>query len=100
MRIPALMLATVILLAGSVAAQSTPASISQFPSVDRVKIELKGADPMDTAARQMGAFWQLQQIIKQMTGLRWTRNQLTPEEKRLIGDYSAAYQAAGQPYAS
>jgi hypothetical protein len=77
-----------------------PPYLSQFPSVDRVKAELKGTDAMDTAARQMGAFWQLQEIIKELSGFRWSRNQLTPDEKRLLGEYSGGYQAASQPYAS
>ncbi|MEK6408720.1 MAG: hypothetical protein AABN34_17495 [Acidobacteriota bacterium] len=82
-------------------AQATnPPYPSQFPSVERVKAEIKGTDPMDTAARQMGAFWQLQQVIKELSGLRWTRNELTPDEKRLLGGYSGGYQSAGQPYAS
>lgn len=88
-------------LVQSGAAQSRkPTSLSQFPSADRVRAELTGADPMDTAARQMGAFWQLQQIVKELSGFRYVRNQLTPEERRLLGEYSAAYQAASQPYAS
>jgi hypothetical protein len=79
---------------------TNPAYLSQFPSVDRVKTELKTADAMDTAARQMGAFWQLQEIIKDMSGLRWTTNALSADEKRFIGQYASAYQEAGQPYAS
>ena len=77
-----------------------PAYVSQFPPVDRVRAEITGADPMDTAARQMGAFWQLQGILKELSGFRFVRNQLTPDERRLIGEYSAAYQAVSQPYAS
>jgi hypothetical protein len=77
-----------------------PPYLAQFPSVDRVRAELKGADAMDSAARQMGAFWQLQEIMKELSGFRFVRNQLTPDEKQLLGRYSAAYQAASQPYAS
>jgi len=77
-----------------------PPYLGQFPSVERVKSEVKGADAMDTAARQMGAFWQLQEIIKEMSGLRWTNNSLTADEKRVLGQYAAAYQETGQPYAS
>jgi superkiller protein 3 len=77
---------------------TNPAYLSQFPSVERVKAEIKGTDAMDTAARQMGALWQLQEIIKELSGFRWTRNQLTPDENRLLGQYAAGYQTAGQPY--
>jgi hypothetical protein len=81
-------------------AQTTnPPYLREFPSMERVTTEIKGADPMDTAARQMGAFWQLQEIIKTLSGLRWTRNQLTPDEGRLIGQYRLGYSNAEQPYA-
>jgi tetratricopeptide (TPR) repeat protein len=79
---------------------TNPPYLAEFPSVERVKSEMQGKDAMDTAARQMGAFWQLQEIIKGMSGLRWTQNALTSDEKRLLGQYAAGYQAAGQPYAN
>ncbi|HXE90751.1 MAG TPA: hypothetical protein VNK82_07295 [Terriglobales bacterium] len=77
---------------------TNPPYLAEFPSVERVKSELKGADAMDTAARQMGAFWQLQETIRQMAASQ--RRQLTADERRLIGQYGLAYQAAGQPYQS
>lgn len=84
----------------SAGAQATnPPYLSQFPSMERVTAEIKGADAMDTAARRMGAFWQLQEIIKTLSGLRWTRGQLTPDEGRLIGQYRLGYSNAEQPYA-
>jgi hypothetical protein len=79
---------------------TNPPYLAEFPSVERVKSEMQGKDAMDTAARQMGAFWQLQEIIKGMSGLRWTTNALTPDEERLLGQYAAGYQAASQPYAN
>ena len=82
-------------------AQATnPPYLREMPSVERVKTEIKGADAMDTAARQMGAFWQLQEIVKTLSGLRWARNQLTPDEGRLLGQYSGGYHEAAKPYAS
>src|SRR5687768_5426936 len=83
-----------------VAQSRNPVYLSQFPSADRVRAELKGADPMDSAARQMGAFWQLQEVVKELSGFRFVRNQLTPDESRLLGEYSTAYQAISLPYAS
>lgn len=76
-----------------------PPYLREMPAVERVKAELKGTNAMDTAARHMGAFWQLQQIIKELSGFRWTRNQLTQDEKRLLGQYGGGYQTAAQPYA-
>jgi hypothetical protein len=78
---------------------SDPPYVSQFPSAVRVFAEIKGKDPMDTAARQMGAFWQLKEIIKELSGFRWVRNETSPGEKRLLGEYTAGYTRAAQPYA-
>ncbi len=79
-------------------AQATnPPDLKQMPTVERIKTEIKGKDEMETAARQMGAFWQLQQIVEALAGPRFYRNQLTPDEKRLIGEYRNAYFTVSQP---
>jgi tetratricopeptide (TPR) repeat protein len=79
---------------------ANPPYMREFPSVERVKAELKGADAMETAAKHMGAFWQLQEMINNLAGPRRYRNQLTPDEKRMLGLYAGGYAAAGQPYAN
>lgn len=78
---------------------TNPPYLREMPSAERVRAEIKGTDAMDTAARQMGAFWQLQEIIKTLSGLRWTRGQLTADEGRLLGQYRLGYSTAEQPYA-
>jgi len=98
-RLPCLSWALALLVIAAEAQTTNPAYLREMPSAQRVKSELKGADAMDTAARQMGAFWQLQEIIKNLAGPRLWRNQLTPDEQRLLGQYYTAYQAAAQPYA-
>ena len=90
--------AVLLQTAGARAQATNPPYLSQMPSMERVKAEVKGADAMDTAARQMGAFWQLQEIIKNLAGPRFYRNQLTPDEGRLIGQYRYGYSTAEQPY--
>lgn len=81
-------------------AQATnPPYLREMPSMERVTAEIKGADAMDTAARRMGAFWQLMQIIQELAGQRLYRNQLTPDEGRLLGQYRLGYSTAEQPYA-
>jgi hypothetical protein len=90
---------TLIPTAGIQAQTTNPPYLSQFPSVERVKSEIKGSDAMDTAARQMGAFWQLRQIIETLAGPRFYRSP-TPDEKRLTGLYSNAHYTVSQPYAS
>jgi hypothetical protein len=77
----------------------TTVSRGDMPSASQVEAAVTGTDPMDTAARRMGAFWQLQGVVKTVAGVRQYRNQLTAEERRLIGEYSAGYQRAAQPYA-
>lgn len=73
-----------------------PAYLGEMPSVERVKAEIRGRNRTDTAARQMGAFWQLQKIIETLAGPRFYRTR-TPDENQLIGQYRAGYAAAAQP---
>lgn len=68
---------------------TNPPYLSTLPSVDRVKQVMAVADPRESALRQMGALWQLQEIIKAISGSREFRGFL-PDEGRLIGDYSTA----------
>ena len=94
------MLAAVALAACAAAASAqTRATAANMPSVERVRAEITGATPMETAARQMGAFWQLRRIIETLAGPRFDRGQLAPEENRLRGEDNNAYAQAGQPYA-
>jgi hypothetical protein len=88
------------LLPAPIDAQATnPPYVSQMPSVEQVMNAIKGADAMDTAARRMGAFWQLQKIVEALGNPRRSRAQLTPDEGRLIGQYRYGYSLAGQPFA-
>lgn len=82
----------------AVVAQS-PIKPGSMPSADRVRAEIKGANPMETAARQMGAFVQLRRIVETLAGQRNFTDRLTAEEKRLIGEYNWGYHGASLPYA-
>lgn len=79
---------------------ANPPYLAEMPSADRVRAEIRGPDPMETAARQMGACWQLQEIIKGVAGPRFLGNQLTGDEKHWIGQYAAACQQAAEPFAN
>lgn len=72
-----------------------PAYLSEMPSAERVKKEITGTDAMDTGARQAGVFWHLQEIIYTIAlSQRRNRDNLTPDEKRLVdGYYREAYYA-------
>ncbi len=71
---------------------TNPPYLKEFPPVERVKAEIKGSDPVDTSARQIGALWQLQQMVKTLAGPRFQSNEFTPDESRLIGSYFNAWQ--------
>jgi hypothetical protein len=67
-----------------------PAYLAEMPSVAQVTSQIGGSDGRDTAARQMGAFLQLNTIIENLSGPRWARNQLTPDEQRIMQLYRTA----------
>ena len=71
---------------------TNPPYLREMPSVERVKAEIKGSDPVDTSARQSGAFQRLQDIIKTLAGPRFQSNEFTPDESRLINQYFNAWQ--------
>jgi hypothetical protein len=74
-----------------------PAYLSQFPSVDQVMSQLKGTDAQDTTNLELGTLRQLPQFIEDLAGQRWIHNQMTPDESRLIGDYTLAYNNLAKP---
>src|SRR5918911_246229 len=96
--LPIVLVLTVVIAGVSATTAQNPGYLRDFPSAERVFAEIKGKDAMDTAARQRGAFWQLKKIIEELSGFRWTRNELTPDEKRLMGEYTTGYMTAGKPY--
>lgn len=95
-----LSIAVVLFLCPTLArAQATnPAYLSEMPTVDRVKTEIKGADAMDTAARQAGAFWRMRQMIFDFAySQRRTDRQRTPDEHRVANEYYVAHHYVYQP---
>ncbi len=76
--------------AGVAAQAADPPHLGQFPPVERVKEAMRVADPRESALRQLGALWQLQEILKALSGRREFRG-FTPGEGRLIGEYSMAH---------
>ena len=67
-----------------------PAYLAEMPSVAQVTAQIRGSDDRETAARQMGAFLQLNKIIENLSAPRWARNQLTPDEQRIMQLYRTA----------
>jgi type IV secretion system protein VirD4 len=64
--------------------------LSEMPSVDRVMREITGANPMETAARRMGAFEQLGEIVAELSEGRAAIGQPTADENRIIQSYQTA----------
>lgn len=94
--VTAILLGSVLARGADVEAQATdPAYLSQFPPVERVKQAMAAGDPRETALRQLGALWQLQEIIKALSGRREFRG-FTPDEGKLIGAYSMAHYTIAQ----
>lgn len=58
-----------LILAATAWAQSplitNPANLSQFPSVEKIRIATKGTDDVDTHARFMAALWRINDMIKE-----------------------------------
>jgi hypothetical protein len=61
-----------------------------MPTVDRVLREITADNPMDAAARRMGAFEQLNEIIEELSMGRTAIGQPTPDETRILGEYRQA----------
>jgi hypothetical protein len=72
-----------------------PPYLREMPSVERVMRGMQTGDPRETALRQMGAFYELMEIIKTLSGHREFRG-FTPDEKRILDDYSMAQYKIGQ----
>jgi type IV secretion system protein VirD4 len=86
-----LALCGLMLAATSAGAQPlNPAYLREMPPPERILSEIRAVDPDEQAARQMGAFLQLNKIIDVMSEGRWTRNQLTPDELRIKQQYRSA----------
>ena len=64
-----------------------------LPSIEKVKTQLKGTDPIDTVARQVAVFTYLQTYMSRIVAARSYGSPFTPTEQKLYNEYSvAAYQ--------
>jgi hypothetical protein len=91
-RINALLLVAAGLVPAGLAAQAQPTNppyLSSMPSVEKVKKAMQVSDPKETVVRQIGAFWQLGEIIRALSGRREFRGFL-PDELKVLTEYSKA----------
>jgi hypothetical protein len=65
-----------------------PPYLSEFPTVDRVIQGMAAASPTETAARSIGAFYQLTEVIRTLAQRRGAS--LLPDEQKLLDTYSKA----------
>jgi hypothetical protein len=88
--------AALLALPISAGAQATnPPYMAQFPTVEKVVKAMEMPDPRESALRKLGALWQLQQVIKQLSGRREFRG-LLPDEAKVLGQYQVAEYYIGQ----
>ncbi len=91
--------AIVLLAMADLTAQAiNPPYLREMPPVERVFSDQQTADPVETAARQMGALLQLKKMIEDAAGPRFfdRRVGLTPDETRIRQDYYTAYYRISQ----
>lgn len=69
----------------------TPPYLNQFPTVERVKSEIKGTDSIDTRARQTEAFELLIRMIQDLAGRRFDNDEMSKAEEDLSWQYNKAY---------
>ena len=82
-----------IATASALAQASSSDYTTALPSVEKVRAQLKGSDPTDTVARQVAVFTYLQTYIQRIKDTRDYGGPYTPEEQKLVRDYSlASYQ--------
>jgi hypothetical protein len=68
-----------------------PLYLREMPSEQKVLREIQGNDPIDTAARQAGAFDQLRNILCDLALIEHRdRNHLLPDEKKISDYYEVA----------
>src|SRR6185295_707080 len=90
---------TIMLTTNTRAQITSPTYLSQFPTIESIKADVRGVDAMETAAKQAGVFWQLRQLISLLAySERRTEGQFTPDEQRLEVDYRNAHYKAIEPF--
>lgn len=73
------------------AGKFNPAYLSEMPTAERVMEAMKTGDPRETATRQMAAFEELMDVIKELSGPReFSRSGWLPDEMKILTEYSTA----------
>jgi len=75
-----------------------PPHLGEMPLAQRVVAEITGADALEAAARRVGAFQQLQDIVEELSSGRTAMGNDTPDEKRIRAEYAMGRYEAMKPY--
>jgi hypothetical protein len=78
------------------AGRLNPPHLNEMPTVERVLRKITAPNPLDAAARQMGAFERLNEVIEELSGGRAAVGRLTPDQDRIMGEYRTARVAVMQ----
>jgi hypothetical protein len=95
--IPVLLL-TLVGAAPLVAQRMPPGYLKEMPDPARVLSSFDGGDSLDKTARQFGALSQLEKMVQDLSEGRFSKNQLTPEERRICDGYKAALSRIETPH--
>jgi hypothetical protein len=90
MNSPANILVAALLSLSTVCAAGQSDYTAALPSVEKVKAQIQGPDPTDTAARQVAVFEYLQVYIDRIKSNRDYRGPYWPSELKLRSDYYKA----------
>lgn len=100
MRLAIGLLATVFVFAahGQRSGRLNPPHLAEMPLPQQVVAAIAATDPEEAAARRIGAFQQLQDLIEELSSGRTALGNDTPDEKRIRAEYALARYEAMKPY--
>ncbi len=81
-----------------VAQRMPPGYLKEMPDPARVLSSFDGDDSLDKTARQFGALSQLEKMVQDLSEGRFSKNQLTAEERRIWDGYNAALSRIETPH--
>lgn len=91
--LPGLCIGLLLCLLSLAPVRALAQGLSDMPTVERIKAEIKGSDPTDTLARQSAIFNYLVSYVDRVKYNRTVTGPFTPEEQKLYDGYRlAAYQ--------
>jgi hypothetical protein len=94
----AVLLLTLVGATALVAQRMPPGYLKEMPEPDRVLSSFEDDNSLDKTARQFGALSQLEKMVEDLSEGRFSKNQLTSEERRIWDGYNAALSRIETPH--